>query len=398
MRYCIIGNGVAGHTAALAIRELDRQGELTILSEEPYPFYSRIRLIDLLAGRVEPEGIVLARTGRYASLGIDLRTSCPVTAIDPAARTVETAGGTRLGYDRLLVATGARVLVPPLPGAQLPGVMTLRSLDDAVAVRAAAQTAASVVVIGGGVLGLEVANSLLAPGRSMTVIEIFDRLLPRQLDQAASRLLQAQLAARGLAVVLAGPVQALCGRERVTGVQLCDGRLLPADLVLLSTGICAEQSLLRPLGLAGERGVAVDDRLATARPEIFAAGDLVCHRQRMYGIWPAAEAQGRVAGTVMAGGRALYTGTTTAHTLKVAGIDLLAVGDIDAEGRLPSLVHQDEAAFVYRKLVVDGDRLAGAILYGDLRHRQRVLRAVTQGLDIRPYAEALAAGDLGALP
>ena len=380
MDYLIIGGGVAGISGAAAIRELDKEGRITVLGDEPHPFYTRIRLPDFLAGRVTAEALLLKQEEWYRQQRIDLRLRQQVVAVDAGARTARTAERTTFPYDRLLLATGGTSFLPPVPGIAKQGVFTLRTLDDAIRIREYGHSARQVAVVGGGVLGLEAGNGLLQAGCEITVVEFFDRLLPRQTDPACSAMLQEKLEAMGFCLVLAASVKEVMGEERVTGLLLADGRQLACDMVIVAAGIRANALLAREMGLAVDKGVLVDDRMVTSQPEVFAAGDLVQHNGVTYGIWPAAQQQGEVAGANMAGGDRCFTGMVPANLLKVAGIDLFAVGDIDADGRHRPLSFREPALHQYRKLVLDEEaRPIGAILFGDLTHRRRVVAAIDRG-------------------
>ncbi len=391
MEYLVIGSGVAGISGAAAIRQRDSGGRITILTEEAYPFYSRIRLPDFLAGRVSQEALQLKKESWYREQRIDLRLEQQVAALDVAAGSVRTLAGASFPFDRLLLATGGVSFVPPVAGAGKEGVFTLRTLGDAIRIRAHAATAKRVVVIGGGVLGLEAGNGLRLAGCQVTVIEFFDRLLPRQTDPVGSALLKARLEGMGFAFVLPARVEQILGEERVSGLRLADGRELACDLVIIAAGVRANLGLAREAGLAVDRGVLVDDRMCTSHPQIFAAGDLVQHRDTTYGIWPAAQEQGEVAGANLAGDDLRFTGMVPSNLLKVAGIDLFAMGDIDGEGRREqaAIVNLDEERAVYWKLVLDErERLIGAILFGDLSHRRRLVAAIDEVRAVSPGLRA----------
>lgn len=363
-RYVIIGNGPAGTGAAARIRALDADGEITILSAEPDPHYTRIRLVEYLAGTLPEERLVLRAPAWYRERGISLRLATPAAGIRPPQGEVELSGGGRVAYDRLLVATGGIPVRPPLPGVDLPGVFTLRTLADARALSAWAGASRRAVVLGGGLLGLEAGAALARRGLPVTVAEVFPRLLPRQLDGTGAAILQGRLEGLGLSFVLGAKASLVTGRDRVEGVALDDGRHLPGDLLLISAGIRPAASLLEPHGGVGSQGITVDDRLRTVLPEVWAAGDCAEHRGRAYGIWPAAEEQGRTAGILMAGGEASYGGTSSSNSLKVAGIDLVCEGEVDPKGELESRVESDPSRGTYRKAVIRQGRVVGRVQLG----------------------------------
>jgi len=393
-----VGAGVAGMTAAMAIRRLDPEGAVTVLTDEEHPFYARIRLPELLSGSVTPEQLVLKRPQWYERNRIELRTGEMVVGVDPVAHAVETSKGARLPYDALLLATGSRANVPPIEGADMPGVFTLRTMADALAIRARAGAGGRrVCVIGGGVLGLEASYHMLRAGNAVEVIEFRPRLLPRQTDPEASAIFQRRLESLGLAFHLDGRSKAIVGGGAPEAVVLEDGRRVACDTVLISAGVRPTVRLATRLGLRIEHGIVVDDRMRTGVPDVYAAGDLIEHRGVTYGIWPPAERQGEVAGTNMALGEASYEGSTISNVLKVVGVDLFAAGDIDAEGKRRCIIVRDPARGIYRKLVLDEGRIAGAILLGDATDQRRVLRAIETRRDVQRNLEAIARWDLACL-
>jgi nitrite reductase (NADH) large subunit len=232
------------------------------------------------------------------------------------------------------------------------------------------------VVVGGGLLGLEAGNGLRKAGLAVSVVEFFPRLLPRQTDVPGAAILQRQMEAMGFRFFLGAKTREIAPQGESLAVHLEGGEKLAADLVLISAGVRPELALGKSLNLAIDKAVKVDDRLWTGVEGVYAAGDLIEHRGRYYGIWPAAMEQGRVAGSNMAGKEALYAGTVPANSLKVAGIDLVAAGEIDGEGKMEAVVSRDEAGKTYRKLVIQGNILIGAILLGDTRGKDEIQQAI----------------------
>ena len=374
-RYLIIGNGVAGTTAAEQIRKIDQEGEIVLLTEEDLPFYSRIRLIDYLGGDLDEAGLVLRTPEWYAERRIGLRTGVMVTGADADRRVVITAGAEEISYDLLLLATGSSSFVPPIIGADRQGTFALRNISDARAIVARCLQGREVVVIGGGLLGLEAGNALRRRGMRVTVVEFLPRLLPRQLDPKGAAKLQKIMEGMGFSFHLGISVHEIQGGATVERVLLDNCEPLVADLVLIAAGVRPNLELARCLGLDCNKGILVDTSLRTSRAEVYAAGDVAEFAGNVYGIWAAAMQQGRIAGTNMAGGSLLYQGTVMANKLKVAGIDLAAVGEIDAEDRYRSEVVETES--VYHKLVYDRDnRLIGAVMLGDTSDLAEVTRAV----------------------
>jgi len=391
--YVIIGNGVAGNAAAENIRKLDPEGKIIIFSRESRPFYYVPALPEYLAGEKAADQITLHPQDWYDQRRIDLYLDTRVTQIDAAGKFVETDQGQRFPYDRLLLATGGKAFIPPMPGADSPGVFTLKTLADADRIKQAAAGAQTVVLIGGGLLGLEAGNGLRKLGLKVMVVEFFPRLLPRQMDAAGAAILARQLQDMGFTFYLGAKTQNIAPGPDGLTVNLESGAQLNGGLVLISAGVRPDLSLAQALGLEIDKAVKVDDSMKTSRDGIYAAGDLIEHRGRFYGIWPAAMEQGKVAGAAMAGAAATYEGTLPSNVLKVAGIDLMAAGDIDADGKLEALVHQNEAQKTYRKLVLQDNLLVGAILLGDIRGSAEIQAAIKQKTDVSRLKGELAQAD-----
>jgi len=395
MQYIIVGNGVAGTTAAANIRKFDGEGKIIIISDEPYPFYSRIRLPEFLSNDVEDKDLIIKKDTWYIENRVDLVLNTAVTDIDVAGKKVISADGLAIKYDRLLIATGGLSFVPPISGADKKGVFTLRSLNDAIAIKEfAKQSGNRVVVIGGGVLGLEAANALRKAGNYITVVEVFPRLLPRQMDPSGAEILKTQLEKMGFRFLLGAKSREITGADMVEALILDDGTRIDCNMIVISAGVRHNSLLTQRLDLPVEKGVIVNNKMETGIPYIYAAGDLVQHNSIFYGIWPAAEKQGEVAGINMAGGNTEYQGTTISNTLRVAGIDLCAAGDIDAEGRKDSIIFKDTDNSIYKKMVVQNNTIIGTILYGDIKDRQKILKAIDTRKDISMLRKDLDHWDL----
>ncbi len=383
MNYVIVGNGIAANSAAEAIRQIDKSGAVTMLSRSRHYFYYVPALPEYLAGEKTVKDFTLHDGAWYEKHGIDLRLSTEIVRGDPTAKTVESATGEVFPYDRLLLATGGKSFVPPIPGADQDGVMTLRTIDDADRILERVKGMRRLLVIGGGLLGLEAGNGLRKRGLEVSVVESFTRLLPRQTDPAASALLQEELEEMGFTFYLDAKIREIVRSGNSFTIHMKEGPGIETEGVLLvSAGVRPETSLAEALGLEMERGVKVDDRMATSLADVFAAGDLVEHRGRYYGIWPAATAQGRAAGTNMAGGDARYEGTIPSNRLKVAGINLVAAGELDAEGALDSVVRKNAQERIYRKLVLRNNVIVGAVLLGDIAGADYIQYAMQKEIDI----------------
>ncbi|HBG93516.1 MAG: pyridine nucleotide-disulfide oxidoreductase [Nitrospirae bacterium GWF2_44_13] len=382
MKYIIIGNGVAGTAAAINIRKIDHEGEITILSDEAYPFYSRIRLMEYISGDVDESSLVIYKDAWYKKNNIKLLLNTPVSEIDKNKKEVLTHSGHILKYDTLLIAAGGLSFVPPIPGSYKKGVFTLRTLKDAIEIKKYAEHSNRVVLIGGGVLGLEAGNSLRKTGHSIFVVEFFPRLLPRQMDQEGADILKTQMEKMGFAFFLGAKTREIAGDDKVKSVALEDGTIIDCDMVLISAGVRPNIELANKLGIKCAKGLPVNERLETEIKDIYAAGDIAEHKGICYGIWPAAEEQGKIAGINMAGGSAIYSGTVPSNILKIAGINLISAGDIDPDKKCESIVQKDGESYIYKKLVIKDNSITGCILYGDIAGWKKVKKAMDEKKDI----------------
>jgi nitrite reductase (NADH) large subunit len=394
LRYVIVGNGVAGVTAAQSIVRADPAAEVHIFSAEPYPYYQRPRLWEFLAGEIEQQTLYFRPLEWYAAQGIQVHLGTRVTALDPAEHrlTLADRGSTKfVVYDRLLLATGAQPFVPPFAGADKDGVFTLRTLDDARAMKAYAGEVLGVVVIGCGLLGLETARALLSLGLDVSLIESAPHLLPRQLDAEGAQVLQARLEAMGLHFLTDAATETILGNGRVTGVRLKDGRVVEGEMVLISTGIRSRVGLGREAGLEVNRGLIVDEQLRTSAADVYAAGDVAECEGVVYGIIPAAIEQAQVAAANMvADGSATYSGTVPATTLKIVGIDLTSLGEATATGDEWVVLRQmGPATGVYRRLAMRDGKIVGAILLGDTRNVRPLKQLIAMGHDVSAYSDRL---------
>ncbi|MBN1102836.1 MAG: NAD(P)/FAD-dependent oxidoreductase, partial [Deltaproteobacteria bacterium] len=383
--YLIVGNGVAGTTAAEHIRKQDRDGKITIVTEEDMAFYYRVRLPEIISGDLQEEGLLAKKDAWYREQGIDLRLKTRVAGTEPGRKALSTEKGETIPYDTLLIAAGSRSFIPPFKGGDKKGVFALRSIRDAREITAWAKGVERVILIGGGLLGLEAGNAIRKLGKKVTVVEFFPRLLPRQLDVDGGKRLQAIMEGMGFSFRLGAKTQEIIGEDGVRGVLLEGGENLPGEMVIVSAGVRPAMDLAKPLGLETDKGIKVDERLRTSNPDIYAAGDVAEFKGMPYGIWGAAMDQGKIAGINMAGGDATYQGTTMANTLKVVGIDLAAAGEIDAENKFESRVVADQK--VYKKLVLDQNRIIGCIMLGDTKNFNRVTKMMAEKQDVSKVTE-----------
>jgi nitrite reductase (NADH) large subunit len=385
--HLIIGNGVAGTTAAENIRKLDKAGKITIVTEESTPFYYRMRLPDFISGDLAEDKLSAKKDQWYKDQGIELKLQTRIQGADPGKKTVSTQSGLEIPYDRLLIATGSRSFIPPMKGSDKKGVFALRTIQDARDIVAWAKNIQKVVLIGGGLLGLEAGNALRKFGKNLTVVEFFPRLLPRQLDVTGGGRLQKIMEGMRFSFRLGAKTQEIKGEDRVSAVLLEGGELLPAEMVIVSAGVRPSLELAKALKLDHDKGVKVDEQMRTNQSGIYAAGDVAEFKGMPYGIWTAATEQGQIAGTNMAGGNALYKGTVMANTLKVIGIDLASAGNIDAENRLESKVLTGEK--VYKKIVLENDQIVGCIMLGDTKGFTKITKLMSEKQNVSQIKDKL---------
>lgn len=387
--YLIIGNGVAGTTAAEHIRKQDQEGNITIVTDEDLPFYYRVRLNEYITGEITEEGLVAKKAEWYRDRKIDLKLKTRVVGAEPKEKVVITAEKERLPYDSLLLATGSHSFVPPIKGSEKRGVFALRDIQDARNISSYVKDLENVVLIGGGLLGLEAGNALRKLGKKVVVVEFFPRLLPRQLDVDGAGRLQKIVEEMGFSFRLGAKTEEITGDGQVSGAQLEGGEALSGEMVVISAGVRPNLELAEPLGLKTDKGVIVDEHLRTNQPDIYAAGDVAEFKGIPYGIWPAAMEHGKIAGTNMAGGETLYHGTTMANTLKVVGVDLASAGDIDAENKFESRVVSAEG--IYKKIVLDNNRIIGCIMLGETKGFNKITKIMSEKRDISEVKDQLTA-------
>ena len=365
----VVGNGMAGmRTVEELLKLAPDLYDITVFGAEPHGNYNRILLSPVLAGEKTVDDIMLHTREWYAQNGITLHAGDPVVRIDRKARTVQSLSGIKVSYDRLLLATGSTPFIVPVPGHELPGVIGFRDIDDVDTMLRAAREHRHAVVIGGGLLGLEAANGLQRQGMDVTVVHMSGSLMNQQLDAPASMLLKTALEARGLRFLMQAQTAEILGSERVQGVRFADGTSIPADLVVMTAGVRPNIALAKEAGLHCERAIVVDDCLQSYDPRVYAVGECVQHRRATFGLVAPIWEQARVCGAHLAGaGHRRYVQQASATKLKVTGIDLYSAGDIIGGEGSEDLVLRDPRRGVYKRLVVQGNRLAGAVLYGEVQ-------------------------------
>lgn len=391
-RLVVIGAGMASARMLEHLTEADPDAyDITLFNAEPCGAYNRILLSPVLAGEKVFDDIVTHDAAWYAERGITTRFGERVSSIDRAARIVRAPGGD-VPYDKLVLATGSDPFILPLPGKDLDGVIAYRDMADTQAMMGVS-AGQKVVVVGGGLLGLEAAAGLAARGADVTVVHLMGHLMERQLDAEAGGLLKASLEARGIKVLCDAASERIVGEDgHVSGLALKDGRVLECSLLVMAVGIRPAVTLADAAGLAANRAILVNDQLITSDPQILALGECVEHRGTLFGLVAPLYEQAKVAASTLLERSAAFVQKTLSTKLKVTGCDLFSAGDFsDAAGR-ESLVYRDRVEGSYKRLVIEGDRLVGAVLYGDTRDGNWFFELIQSGESIADLRETLMFG------
>ncbi len=387
MRIVILGNGLSGTICGRTVRELDSTAEIIIVSEEKHPYYPRPNLIDFLAGSIPREKVFAFNEGWAERQRLEVRLGLRAVSLDPGKPAVTFEDGSSLEADRLVLATGACPFIPPLPGAEREGVFAVRTLDDVLELLDFISSRPEIVILGGGLLGLEIARALNFRGLArVSVVEVFSRLLPRQLDETGASLLRSHLEKLGIRFFVGREVSEILGDRKVSGIRFKDGETLQAGAVIIASGVKPRLDLALQAGLGCGRGVIVDDYLKTSHDRIYAAGDVAEHRGRIYGLIPAAFDQARALAYNLCGQTKKYEGTIPASTLKVVGIYLTSVGLVNPE--IPEyeiLTRHKPDSGLYKKLVLKEDTVIGAIWFGTRKGTQEISRLIQTGRKIGEF-------------
>ena len=394
-RLVLVGNGMAGMRMIDEVLARSRERfEIEVVGAEPHPNYNRILLSSVLAGDKEIDDIILHSYEWYARNDIKLSLGETAAKLDTSAKTVTTAAGRVTGYDKLVLATGSRPLVPPIAGLELPGVCAFRNIADLELMRESSRHGGHAVVVGGGLLGLEAAFGLMKRGMTVTVLHLMPSLMERQLDEAAGLLLQRDLERSGIAVLTKAHTEAIVGDNRVKAVQLADGRELPADLVVFAVGVRPNIDLARAAGLDVNRGIIVDDFMATSEPDVFAVGECIEHHGQTFGLVGPLWEQARVCAAVLCSERPKPYIAPTLHTsLKVTGVDVFSAGVLEArDDDDEEITLRDAGSGQYKKLILREGRLAGAILYGEIADGPWFVELIDSKREIAPLRDGLIFG------
>jgi len=394
VRIIIVGNGLAGIISAKTLRELDKKVEIDIFAEEKYHYYPRPNLIEFLGGDIPFERMFAFPQEWYREQNINIHLEKPVTRIFPDSQEIEVEGGKKEKYEFLLLANGSSSFIPPFKGTDKKGVFSLRNLDDAFELLEYLKNHQRVVIIGGGLLGLETARAMKSRGALVEVVEFFDRLLPRQLDNQAASLLKAQIENMGIKIQLGLATEEVLGQNEVRGLRFKGEREIEADLAIVAAGVRPNTRMAKEAGLDTDRGLVVDDYLQSSNPKIFAAGDVIQHLGKVYGIIPASFNQARVVASNILGKKEKYEGTVPSNTLKVVGIEAMCAGLVNPEEDSYEVYRKEKKEEgIYKKVVIQKGVVVGAIWMGTKKGVSEINRLISQKVNVEKHKVSLLEDD-----
>ncbi len=374
MKYIIIGSGAAGSTAAETIRKIDGESSIEIFTKEPYPFYYRPRIIDYITGKVDINKLIMHDMQWHEQKNIKLHLDTEITQIDPENKVIHTEKQS-YSYDKLLIACGAKSRIPAIDNIKdVKNCFTLQTIADADRIIECSKKSKTVLILGGGLLGIETANSLADRGLQTEIVDISDRILPRQLDMEGSLLLQTMLESKHISFILNDSARSVSESEGSCIVKFNSTSDRSYDMMILSAGVIPNLDQTKNLPIEQNKGIIVNSKMETSIENIFAAGDVAEYNNHIYGIWMPSREQGEIAGVNMAGGQKDFTGFIPAHKLKVAGIDLSSRGTLEGEA---TLIHKTQNE--YFKIFTSGGKLSGAIMLGKYTGEEKLAAAIKEG-------------------
>lgn len=361
----IIGSGIAAISAAKAIREIDKQSEIIIFGEEKFYPYYRIKISKGLLGNLEEDKLLIQKKQWYVDNNIQIYFDKKVTDVDPKSKEVTLEDGNRESYTKLLLANGASNLTPPIKGIDKLGVFNLRTLNGALRILEYLKGAKKVLLIGGGVQNLEIANVLSEGGIKVIIAEFASRLMSHQLDEFASNKLKQSIEAKGVEVMLNTAVQEIVGEEKVEGFIAKSGVQGTCDMVIYSTGIRPNIQIAQNTDLEVNKGVVVNNKMETNIMDIFAAGDVSEFNGRVYGLWGMAMQQGKIAGANMCNQNLTFEPSATVTSLNAFDISVFSMGDIEGDQDSDSLFEVSDDEDKYYKIFIRNNHVVGTIVLGD---------------------------------
>jgi len=380
MNYVIVGNGIAGLSAAEAIRKKDENGRITIISAENYLTYYRVKLTHFISKNFNDDELFIHNDQWYKDRNIDLSLGKMVTKIYTNLNEIELSDGTKIKYDKLLLANGSKPFIPPIKGSEKEGVFALRTVDDLKKEQSYFKNCDSVTVIGGGLLGLEAAWAIRKLDKVVNVVEFFSHLLPRQLDEALSNEFSHQLEENGLNLYLGAATDEILGDSKVEGIRLQDGREIKTDAILISAGIRPILDIVKDSNIKFDKGIQVDSSMKTNIDNIYAAGDVAEFNGMVVGLWGISGDQGKVAGENMTGGSAQYEMPELNAMLMLDKLVVFSAGNIKDFDK--TVEEENEAKNAHYKLFVSNNKVVGGVVINDMAKVPKVKKMVTKNIDI----------------
>ncbi|WP_298842744.1 NAD(P)/FAD-dependent oxidoreductase [Clostridium sp.] len=379
----IVGSGITAITAIKSIREIDLDSEIYLIGEENFYPYTRIKLSKSLFNNLEENNILIQKKEWYEQNNVKILINTKVVSIDSTSHEVSLFDGSKLSYDKLLLANGASNNVPPIDGINMNGVYTLRGLNDALNIKENLNDGANVIVLGGGILGLEMAFILHQHNIKVTIIELCPRLMPRQLDDKASEILKSKIQDCGIQILTNTGVNKIIGTDnKVEGILTNDDVELKCDIVIHSTGIKPNMDLILNTDIKKERGILVNNKMETNIKDIYAAGDIAEFENQVIGLWNIAMSQGKVAGYNISGHDAIYEKITPVTMLNAFGISLFSMGCIEESPSTKVLLYEDINGVGYKKIFIKSNKIIGAIVIGDARRSPLLKSAIEKELPL----------------
>lgn len=391
----VIGNGMAGISTVEQILKLTSRYDITVFGTEPYPNYNRIMLSYVLEGSKTIDDIVLNDLHWYEDNGITLHTGTTVSRIDADHREVVTNEGTRVPYDKVIIATGSNSFILPVPGHDKEGVVGFRDIADCNMMLEAAKQYKKAAVIGGGLLGLEAAKGLVQLGMDVTVVHLMQDLMERQLDPQASAMLKAELERQGIRFKMGAQTAELIGGERVEGLRFADDSVLDADFVVMAVGIKPNTIVARESGMEVNRGIVVDDYMQTSLEGVYSVGECTEHRGVCYGLVAPLFEQGMILAKHICGVEtAPYEGSVVSTKLKISGVDVFSTGEFLDSPDHTVISHKDDWKRTYKKILLRDNIMVGAVLFGDVTDSAELQKLIKQKTEMTDelYASLMGTG------
>jgi nitrite reductase (NADH) large subunit len=382
-KYLIVGNGIAGLSAAKEIRKNDTKGSILMVTKESYLTYWRMKLSELLPKTIKKDGLLINNESWYKENNIEVLLNKSVTKINSEEKDVILDDNNAISYDKLLIATGSSPFIPFIKGNEKLGVFALKTLDDLREIQDYLKNCGTVSVIGGGLLGIEAAWSLSHVVKKVNIIEFAPYLLHKQLDKEISHKLADRIMGEGINLFLSQETEEVIGDERVTGIRLKSKDLINTNAILISAGVRPNLELVKDTNIKYNRGIVIDQQLRTNVDDIYAAGDVAEVDGNIIGLWTVGLEQGKIAGANMSGQNILFTKPKLSTTLKIKDIQVFSAGDIFNYDRIYE--YRDDDKDIHHKIYTKDKKIVGVILYGDLKEMNKLRNAVFNNINIEDY-------------